>query len=291
MKITKQTLIDYFLITLGVFLLGFAIIVFWQPHNLVTGGVSGLAIIVFYYTESAGFDIPIPIWLTTLVLNLPLFALGYKIVPKDYFVRSIYGYLMLVVATYVLRYVPPLYTDMLMGAIFGGVVCGIGVGFVFRTRATTGGSTLISIMLQRWLLRHISVAKILFVVDSTIILVGLIMFGLNTTMFAIVAVYVSSKVTVAVIEGFSFAKAVYIISQESEAIADKIMNKLERGVTKIPSKGGFTEAEQNLLLCVVPAKGIVDLKELVYSIDKKAFVIVSDVREVLGEGFTPGSQN
>ena len=291
MKITKQQIIDYFFITVGVAMLALAIMVFWQPHSLVTGGVSGLAIIIFYYTEGAGFNVTIPIWLTTLVLNLPLFAIGFKVVPREYLVRSVYGYLMLVLWTGVFEFLPSVETDVLMAALAGGVVAGIGVGLVFRTRATTGGSTLISIMLHRWIFRHYSVAKILFVVDAIIIMVGLYMFGANTTMYAVLAVFVSAKLTDAVIEGFSFSKAAFIVSNESDAIAEKIMTKINRGVTKISSRGGFTKTEQNLLLCVVPAKEIVSLKQIVYSIDDRAFVIVTDVREVLGEGFKPGQDS
>jgi len=285
MKISRKILVDYLYVTLGTFLLGFAIIAFWQPHNLVTGGISGLAIIIFYYTESAGFQIPIPIWLSNLVLNLPLFIIGFKVMPKEYFVRSIFGYIMLTVSLYVLRYVPQIPSDLLMSSIFGGVIAGIGISFVLRARATTGGSTLIAAILQRWAFKHVSMAKILFFVDSSIILIGLLVFGPIAAMYAVVAVFVSTKVTDAAIEGLSFSKAAFIISQESDAIADGIIKDLNRGVTEMSSRGRYSKQDQTMLLCVVPAKEIVNLKQLVHAIDKNAFVIVTDVREVLGEGF------
>jgi len=285
MKISKKILIDYLYATLGTFLLGFAIIAFWQPHNMVTGGISGLAIIIFYYTESAGFQIPIPIWLSNLVLNLPLFIIGFKVMPREYFVRSIYGYIMLTVSLYVLRYVPQIPSDLLMSSIFGGVVAGVGISFVLRARATTGGSTLIATVLHRWAFKHVSMARILFFIDSSIILIGLLVFGPITAMYAVVAVFVSTKVTDAAIEGLSFSKAAFIISQKSDAIADGITKDLNRGVTEMPSRGRYSKQNQTMLLCVVPAKEIVNLKQLVHDIDKNAFVIVTDVREVLGEGF------
>ena len=289
MKITKQQIKDYFFITIGVAMLAVAIMVFWEPHSLVTGGISGLAIIIFDYTEGAGLGTPtIPIPLTIFILNLPLYALGFKIMPREYFVRSVYGYAMLVFWTWVFQFLPQMDTDVLMGALCGGVIAGVGVGFVFRARATTGGSTLIATMLHRWIFRHYSVAKILFVIDAMIILVGLYMFGANTTMYAVLSVFVATKLTDTVIEGLNFSKAAFIISHSSEAIADRIMSETHRGVTIIPSRGGFSKTEQNLLLCVVAAKEIVNLKQIVYSIDERAFVIVTDVREVLGEGFTPG---
>jgi uncharacterized membrane-anchored protein YitT (DUF2179 family) len=290
-KITKKIAIDYLYITIGTFLLGFAVIAFWQPHNLVTGGISGLAIIIFHYTESAGFQIPIPIWLSNLVLNLPLFIVGFKVMPKEYFVRSIYGYLMLTISLYVLRFVPQIPSDLLMASLFGGVIAGVGISFVLRALATTGGSTLIAAILNRWAFRHISTAKILFFVDSAIILIGLLVFGPIAAMYAVVAVFVSTKVTDAAIDGLSFSKAAFIISHESDAIADRILKDMDRGVTEMPSRGRYTQKEQTMLLCVVPAKEIVNLKQIVYETDKNAFVIVTDVREVLGEGFKAGEEN
>jgi len=286
LKADKKVLLDYFFIALGTFMLGFSIITFWQPHNLVTGGISGLAIIIFYYTESAaGFAVTIPVWLTNLVLNLPLFILGYRLIPREYLVRSVFGYVMLTTSLYVFQFVPSFPSDLLTSAVFGGVIAGVGIGFVFRARATTGGTTLIATILHKWAFKHISTAKILFVVDGVIIIGGLVMFGTISTMYAIIVIFVVTKVTDATIEGLSFAKAAFIISKESDAIAENIATKLDRGVTEMPSRGHFSKQDQTMLLCVVSSKEIVTLKELVYDIDPSAFVIVTDVREVLGEGF------
>ena len=287
----KNLVVDYIFIALGVTLLGFAIIAFWQPHNLVTGGISGLAIIVFYYTSNAaGFDIAIPIWLSNLILNLPLFALGFKIMPREYFVRSFYGYIGLTISLYLLRHLPfvPVPSDLLTASIFGGVVAGVGIGLILRARATTGGTTLIAAILHRWLLKHVSIAKSLFICDTIIILVGFLMFGPVNTMYAIIAVFVATKVTDTVVEGMSFSKAAFIISQNADEIATKINTDMERGVTEVFTRGRYSKLDQTMLLCVVPVKEIVTLKQMVYQLDEKAFVIVTDVREVLGEGFKPG---
>jgi len=289
MKINKQILLEYFFVALGTFMLGFSIITFWQPNNLVTGGISGLAIIIFYYTESAaGFTVAIPVWLTNLVLNLPLFLLGFKLIPKEYLVRSVFGYVMLTISLYVFQFVPSFQSDLLTSAVFGGAIAGVGIGFVFRSRATTGGTTLIATILHKLIFKHISTAKILFFVDGAIIIGGLLMFGTIYTMYAIIVIFVVTKVTDATIEGLSFAKAAFIISKESSTIADGIAATLDRGVTEMPSRGHYSKQEQTMLLCVVSSKEIVALKELVYEIDHSAFVIVTDVREVLGEGFKAG---
>lgn len=286
MKISKAVLKDYLFATIGVVLLGVAIITFWAPHTLVTGGISGLAIIIFYFTENVlEMQMPIPIWLSNLVLNLPLFVVGFKVMPREYFARSVYGYLALTATLFALQFLPPMPSDMLMSSIFGGVLGGIAVGFILRARATTGGSTLIANILHRWAFPHVSIAKLLFCVDSTIILVGLAVFGINSAMYAVIAVFVVTKVTDTALEGLAFSKAAFIISQKSDDIGDKILTEINRGVTEISSRGRYSKQEQNLLLCVVPAKEIVNLKQLVHDVDPKAFVIVTDVREVLGEGF------
>lgn len=282
--------LDYLLITLGCCLLSYAVISFWAPQNLVTGGISGLGIIIMHYTETAGFRFPIPIWLTNFVLNLPLFAIGYKIMDKTYFVRSVYGYLVMTVAFYVLQFFPPVPTDFMLSSLFGGVVAGVGIALVFRAKATTGGSTLIAAILHRWAFSQFSTAKILFVTDTIIIMAGLVFFGPIATMYAVVAIFVSTKVADAVLEGLSFAKAAFIISKESEVIAQKILTELNRGATELSSRGMFTKQVQPMLLCVISAKELVELKQLVYAIDERAFVIVADVREVLGEGFTEANK-
>jgi len=282
----KKIIIDYLLITLGCSMLAYSVIAFWAPLGLVTGGISGLGIIIENYTTAAGFRFPIPIWLTNLVLNFPLFIIGYRILDKRYFYRSAYGYLVLTLTLYLMRFFPAPPADIMLSAIFGGVIAGVGIALVFRANATTGGSTLIATIINKWAFPHFSIAKILFVVDSTIILFGLLTFGPIATMYAVIAVFICSKVTDAVLEGVSFAKAAFIISKDSDIIAEKILKDMQRGVTSVSSKGMYTKTEQPMLMCIVSAKQLVELKQLVQETDKKAFVIVADVREVLGEGFT-----
>ena len=278
---TKKQILDYIFITLGTFILAYAVIIFWQPHGLVTGGISGLGIIIAYVTDNR-----ISVALTNLVLNIPLFLIGLKVIRREYFVRSLYAYFILTGALSLVELLPTPEIDLLMSSIFGGVVAGIGVGMVLRTLATTGGTTLAATILHQRIFKQFSVAKILFVVDSFIILIGFFVFGIMATMYAIIAVFVATRVTDAILEGFSFAKAAYIISKKSDIIASTVMMDLNRGVTGISSKGMFTQESLNMLMCVVSAKELVTLKELVYSIDERAFVIVADVREVLGVGFT-----
>jgi uncharacterized membrane-anchored protein YitT (DUF2179 family) len=285
-----RTIKDYLMIVVGDFFLAYAIIAFWLPQNLVTGGVSGIAIIVAHYSKNAG--VLIPIWFTNLALNIPLFIIGYKTLKKGTIFKTLFASLFLNVALFLAEFMPIPSTDLLTGAIFGGVVGGIGgVGLVLRASGSTGGTILAAAILKRMFFRQFSVAKIFFVIDASIVLAGLLVFGPVATMYAVMALFVVTKITDTVIEGFVFAKAAFIISKQSDAIAEDILSDLDRGVTQLPSRGMFTREDQPMLMCVVTSKEIVQLKELVYSKDKKAFMIVTDVHEVLGEGFKKANEN
>jgi uncharacterized membrane-anchored protein YitT (DUF2179 family) len=285
----KQTALEYGFIILGTFLLAYAVIGFWAPMDMVTGGISGMAIIIEYYSvDVVGFRIPI--WFSNLVLNIPLFVLGYKLIPRVYFWRSLLGYLSLVLALWVCEFLPMPPVDALLAAVFGGVVGGVGVGLVFKGMATTGGTTLAAKIVQRNLLRHFGLPTVLFILDAAIILVGLFVFGPTATLYAIIAVFVGMKVTDAVIEGLHVSKSAFIISKECDKIAEVILRDMNRGVTSVPSTGMFTKQPQPMLICVVNAKEIIKLKQIVYGHDERAFVFVADVREVLGEGFREGNE-
>jgi uncharacterized membrane-anchored protein YitT (DUF2179 family) len=285
---THKTLIkDYLFIIFGVFLMAFAIVCFWQPHSLVTGGVSGLSIIIEDYSSRMGYAVPL--WVTNLVLNTPLVLLGFKTMGKKFIVRTAFATVLMSLAMYVMTYVPAMAEDVLLGALFGGVICGLGVGLIVRSMASTGGTTLAAIILHNSLIKHVSVGKLLFGCDFVIILLGLLAFGPESAMYAVVGVFVSTKVTDAILEGFSFARAAYIISDKSNAIAEAVMKQLNRGATEISARGMYTKEARPMLMCIVSGRELVHLKQVVYEQDVNAFIIVADVREVLGAGFTSHS--
>ncbi|MCL2216740.1 MAG: YitT family protein [Defluviitaleaceae bacterium] len=284
----KQTLWDYFLISVGTMLLAYAIIAFWAQWGLVTGGLSGLAIIIEDFSDELG--VHVPIWFTNFALNVPLLVIGYRVIPVRYFVRTVYASMFLVFALWVAEFLPVPDADMLLASVFGGVVAGLGLGLVFRTMATTGGSTLAAEILKRKFFKHLSLATVLFAVDTTIVVMGMLVFGPINTMYAVIGIFVCSKISDAIMQGMHFSKAAFIISKDSEAISEAILRDMNRGCTALDSHGVFTKTPQTMLLCVVPAKQIIHLKDIVYSLDEKAFVIVADVREVLGEGFKTGKE-
>ena len=174
--------------------------------------------------------------------------------------------------------------DYLLAALFGGVFTGIGFAMVLRAGATTGGTDMVAALIQERM-RHYTVAQIMQVLDAVVVITGLYVFGLRATLYAVVAVFVSTKVSDAFLEGFKNSKAAFIITNKYREVAECIMRELDRGVTGLQAKGMYTGDLKCVLYCVVSRKEIVEIKRIVNETDPGAFVIVSDVREVLGEGF------
>ncbi len=281
--IQKESFRDYLLITIGTIILACGINMFFEKQNLVTGGVTGLAIVI-KYISSGMFDGGIPLWFTNIVLNVPLYLIGIKIRGRGFGKKTLYAIIFLSFALFFTKYMPAPPTDILLSSLFGGVLSGVGLGFVFIAYGTTGGTDLAANIIQHFI-KHISVGKLMMILDGIIIFAGAVIFGAINTMYALIAVYISGKVLDNMLEGVHFSKAVFIISDKAETIADEIMRNLDRGVTGLNGKGMYTKMEKEILFCVVSKKEIFKLKEIVRNMDSKAFVIVSDAREVLGEGF------
>lgn len=276
-------LYEYAMIIIGTGILAFGIGCFYDPIGLVTGGFSGLAIVIKSVTEgliSGG----IPLWVTNMALNIPMFILAYFLKGKKFIGKSFFGAMMLSVWLGILPQVNLAGDDILLSAIFGGVFSGAGMGLVFRTGTTTGGTDLVSALIQLKF-RHVSIVQILQLIDAGVILLGMFVFGIRPTMYAIIAIVVTTNISDMVLEGTNYSKAVYIITNEHEVIAKRIIKELDRGVTGLHAKGMYTNEEKCMLYCIVSKKEIVKLKDIVHETDPKAFVIVSEAREVLGEGF------
>lgn len=263
--------------TLGSGCLAFGIQWLYSPIGLVTGGFSGIAIIAQQYG--------IPLWLTNFALNIPVFFVAWKVKGKKFVGRTGFAASMLSVWLYFLPEIDLSQQDPMLAAIFGGVLSGAGIGFVLLAKSTTGGTDLLAVLLQHKIFRHYSVVQILQVIDGLIVIAGLYMFGIRIGFYAVIAIFVTSKISDTLMEGMKFSKAALIVTGKSEQMAKVLMERLNRGVTGLYAKGMYSGSEKCLLYCVVSKKEIVDLKEIVAEIDPSAFVIVSDAREVLGEGF------
>lgn len=279
---------SYFYILLGTLLVAFSIKVLYDPIGLVTGGISGIAIIVKEITKNL---IPggVPLWLTNFVLNVPIFLVGWKIKGWEFIKTTLFATVLLSVWLYIIPEFSFLDSDFVLVSIFGGVLTGVGMGLVFMARTTTGGTDMIAALIQRYM-RHYSISQIMQVLDGIIVITGAYIFGIKFALYAIVSIYLISKISDSIIEGVKFAKLAYIISDQYDEIAKEIMERLNRGTTGLYGEGMYSNKEKKILFCVVSKKEIVLVKEIVHKIDHTAFVIVNDVREVLGEGFVEYTQ-
>ncbi len=268
---------DYLIIVLGAFIMGFAIKNIYDPQGLVTGGVSGLAIIL---KDQAG----IPLWITNMCVNVPLFFLSLRLKGWKFVKRVLVAEAALTVSLAILPEYAFLKDDLILTALFGGVFGGVGRGLMLVCHATTGGTDTMAALIHTKL-RHYSINQILQVLDGLVVVAGAGIFGVRYAFYAVIAVVVLAKVSDGMIEGMHFAKAAYIITDYKEQISREIMDHMERGVTLIDASGAYTGEKRDIVFCVVSKKEIVTVKEIVRCTDPRAFVIVSDVREVLGEGF------
>ena len=278
MKKILNNVKEYALITTGTFLAAIAVGVFLAPHSIVSGGVSGIAIIINKFT---GF----PIGVAVFLMNVPLFVAGAIFLGKSFGIKSLYGafifsIFMDAVSTRVL-----LTENILMSSLFGGVLLGIGFGLIFLTGATTGGTDILAAIGNK-LVPLIDLGKWFFIFDIIIILSGTL-FLRNTELLlsGIVALFLNSWVLDYVISGFNVSKMVYVISDKSSEIATEIMKNLKRGVTGIKSVGMYTNEERTMLMCIVKKFELGRLEKIVENIDTSAFIILTQAHQVKGEGF------
>lgn len=286
--------LDYFMIVIGSIIAACSMNIFLVPYKIAPGGLSGVAT-VLYHVSGGKF----PMGITMLVLNVPLFFLGIRFIGKKFVLKTLFGTAMLSV---VIDITEPFTSDLtqrfgqmpvgnvpsqdiLLYSIFGGALMGVGLGLVFKFGATTGGTDLAARIINH-IFPAFTMGEILLVIDTSVIVLATVVFrSFQLGLYAILTLFISSKVIDAILEGVNFAKAVLIISDHSEDIAERIMNDLDRGVTALEGTGMYTGNNKKVLLCVLNRGQISMLKSIVKSINQKAFIILADVREVLGEGF------
>ena len=273
----------YLLLTAGTFFMAVGINVIYEPLSMVTGGFSGIGILVKKLTQTARWS-GIPVGMTTLLLNIPLFIRGYSqkgkaFVKKTVYAASCFSFFLLIVPTFDI-----VKQDYLMAALVGGLLNGTGIGLVFSQGASTGGSDLLSVLTAK-ILPGLSASERLILIDTLIVAAGVFIFGLEIGLYAVVAVFVTGKVSDAILDGLKFAKIAYIISDHPEEISEHILRKLGRGLTGLEGQGMYSEKRKMVLMCVVSKKEAVLLKDIVKNADNEAFLILSEAKEVLGEGF------
>ncbi|HHV17833.1 MAG TPA: YitT family protein [Thermoanaerobacterales bacterium] len=274
----KTLFLDYFQIVLGCYIGALGLTMFLVPNKVAAGGVSGLATVLHYLFE-------FPVGWTMLVLNIPLFLAGVAFLGKSIGIKTLVGSLLFSVFTEITANYPVVTRDLMLSTVYGGIIMGLGLGIVFRVRGSTGGTDLASMILNHFI-PSVSVGQGILIIDFFVIISSGIAFDWELAMYAWIALFISSKVIDLIQEGFNYAKAVYIISVKAEEISQKILTEMERGVTLLEAEGGFTRHNKYVLLCVITRLEISRLKNIVHETDPRAFVIVHDVHEVLGEGFS-----
>lgn len=279
----RSKICDYILLIVGTGFLAASIQCVFDPIGLVTGGFTGIAIIVKALTENL-ISGGVPLWLTNLALNVPVFLIAYRVKGKRFIGRTLAGTFLLSAWLYVIPSMDITQGDYILAAVFGGVLSGAGMGLILLAKATTGGTDMVATLIQHYV-RHYSIVQILQILDALVVLAGFYVFGIRAALYAMVAIFVTTKVSDALMEGFKFSKAAFIISDKYELVAKHILEDLDRGVTGLKAKGMYSGDDKCMLYCVVSQKEIVRVKEIVAEVDPNAFVIVSDAREVLGEGF------
>lgn len=273
-----RTLKLYAVITAGVLVAALGINLFLAPHAIVCGGASGVAILVNHFTG-------IPIGLLILLINIPLFILGALFLGHGFGIRSIYGTVMFSVFTDLFARLPALTDDLMMAAVFGGALLGAGFGTVFLAGASSGGTDTLAALGHK-AVPAVDVGKWYFIIDIVIISSGAFLFRNTELVLAgILALFINSFLVDYIISGANVAKVVYIISDQSEAIAAEIMEKVARGVTGIYARGMYIKEDRTMLMCVVKRFELIRLERIVERHDKKAFLVYSQARQVLGEGF------
>ncbi|NLC44935.1 MAG: YitT family protein [Clostridiales bacterium] len=279
MPITKRKNInEYLIIILGCLLTALAFNLFFIPNEIAPGGLSGVATVLHVIF---GF----PVGVTTLILNIPLFLFGIRQLGGNFGLRTLLATILLSLLIDIIP-VPALTNDSLLASIYGGFLMGLGLGMIFRMKATTGGTDLMATLIHKHF-PSITIAWVLFAVDFLVVIAAAIFLGLSQALYAVVALAVSAKLIDLVQEGLNTAKAILIISNHSQEISQRILEEMDRGVTLLSGKGAYTGSEKDVILCVVLRTQIIQVKEITNLFDPAAFVLVADVKEVMGEGFTP----
>lgn len=274
----KKIVKEYLSIAIGAFLLAVGMNMFLVPLQLSSGGIGTIGTVLLYVFQ-------VPLSITSLVLNSVLFVFGYKLLGKDAIIKTAAGILFLSLFLEVSRYLPAFKEDLIFASVCGGVLVGMGIGIVVRVGGSTGGSDFAGIMIKG-LIPHISVATVILTIDLAIILAsGFVFRSYTVTFYSALAMFISSKIADTILAMGDVAKSLFIITEKADEVKWVILERYERGITEIYSKGAYSGEERMTLLCAASPKEAPLVVKTVKAIDEKAFIIISDARKILGQGF------
>ncbi|SDK04364.1 YitT family protein [Sediminibacillus albus] len=269
-------IIEYSLVIIGSFFVALSFNVFLLPHDVASGGVAGISTIT---KELFGWEPSIVQW----ALNVPLFIAGVIILGKNFGAKSLVGTIMLPFFVFLTREWPAATPDPLLGAIFGGMGVGLGLGIVFRGKASTGGIDLAAQILHKY--THLPLGICLPIFDGMIVLTATFVFSVEEGLYALIGLFVTSRTIDFVQVGMNTSKNVLIITEQVEEVRAALLQDVDRGVTVLNGTGGYTDEERRIVMCVVAQNEFTKLTQMVKRIDPHAFVVAMNATEVLGEGF------
>ena len=285
MKKTLQSALWFGRIVLGCILFSLGFDLFLDPNDLNAGGVSGLAMILVHIL---GFG---SVGTVTMLMNLPLFALGGLKIGRKFFIGSLVGLIVSSLALDILTLLPVPAVDPLLAALYGGVLCGLGLGIVFAAGASTGGSDII-VRLLKMKMPNVPIGTINIIFDMTVaLLTGLAFWDMSRALYSGVAIFVSGQVIDAVVYRFDYSKVALIITRHHETVAQAIAAELDRGATFLSGQGSYSHKDTMVVLTAVKKQQLADLKRIVVEIDPNAFIIVQEAHQVLGDGFSHYSKD
>lgn len=287
---SRRWLINYGLIVIGSFILAAGFVFFISPYRIVPGGVYGISIVIHFMTRGMFSFAPdgFPIGLMGLILNIPLTIIGIRILGPKFGVKTVLGFVLTSAFMDGLTYwrgdLPLVENDALLSSIFGGALIGFGLGLIFKSKASSGGSDIVAMIINKY--TRLPVGQLIIYVDSVIVLVGLAAFGdWKIPLYSWIVIFITGKVIDVVMQGVNYDKTLFIISDKYEAIRDKIINDLDRGGTFISGKGMFNGAEKTIIFTVVNRRELAMIEEFIHKTDPRAFLTVMDANDIIGEGF------
>jgi uncharacterized membrane-anchored protein YitT (DUF2179 family) len=270
---------QYLLVGIGGLLGAISINVFLIPHHLLSGGVSGIAIILHFLYD-------FPVGLQIIAMNIPLMYLAWQLIGKEYVLSTIYGMLVFSLSVDATGFLADInfIDDPLLAAVYGGVLSGLGSGLIFRMNGSAGGLDIVVAIVKRYY--ALNMGSVGFAVNCLIMLVAALFFGAKPAMLTLISMFITGNVTDKVVEGFNRKKTVMIITENAEEVAEMLMNEVSRGATFLQGEGAFTRQNKKVIFIVVNLMQIAKIKLLIEEIDPCAFMIVQDAAEVMGRGFT-----
>ncbi len=288
--LSKEWFVAYLLILTGAFIMALGYVLFISPYKFAPGGVYGISIVIHHLTEGMFKPFPegLPIGLMALSMDIPLTIIGTKILGPRFGAKTVVGFVSLAIFTDILEAwwgnEPLVHNQPLLSAIYGGLLVGLGLGLVFRSKATSGGSDIIAMILEKY--TRLPLGQLMMAVDGTIVLLTLVAFkDWSLPLLSFIIIFVTGKVVDIVLEGMDYNKAVLIISEHYDEIKKTILKDIDRGGTVIPGKGMFHDKDKNIIFTVLNRREVEILKDYIKKIDSNAFVSIFDTKEILGNGF------